>query len=233
MLKENHTAYCQTHIHRMGARKTFKTNIILVYCIAVSYGKLGVFWGRICYWVCAAKKFQRVPWNLPLILLNRSEIIREVLGTCVGNDTMLRQSDQLLLAPENHHFEGSMHLKAERRYCVEIWSGVGHFFRFQKRCQSKNRDIIPSFCLEVHATFKVMVLRRQDELVGPPRHSIIRNACSHDSPASFRAFEQLWRRFIPLSPKIYPCCDSVENPASEYDELTIWTLCSHCRRQPC
>ena len=38
MLKENHPAYCQTHIHRMGARKTRKFNIILVYCIAVSYG---------------------------------------------------------------------------------------------------------------------------------------------------------------------------------------------------
>ena len=37
MLKENHTVYCQTHTPRIGARKTRKFNIILVYCIAVSH----------------------------------------------------------------------------------------------------------------------------------------------------------------------------------------------------
>ena len=37
MLKKNHTACRQTHTPRVGARKTRKFNIILVYCIAVSY----------------------------------------------------------------------------------------------------------------------------------------------------------------------------------------------------
>ena len=44
---------------------------------------------------------------------------------------------------------------------------------------------------KMHAAFKVMILRRQEELVGPPRHSTIRIACSHDLPVIFITIEQL------------------------------------------
>ena len=44
---------------------------------------------------------------------------------------------------------------------------------------------------KMHAAFKVMVLRRQEELVGPPRHSIIAITCPHDSPVIFITIEQL------------------------------------------
>ena len=54
-------------------------------------------------------------WSVlvPLELLKRSEILREVVGHDNWKDTMLRRSDQLLLTPEHGHFEGSMHLKAK------------------------------------------------------------------------------------------------------------------------
>ena len=45
--------------------------------------------------------------------------------------------------------------------------------------------------LQMAATFKVIVLRRQEELVGPPRHSIIGFTFSHDFPAKIIAIEQL------------------------------------------
>ena len=45
--------------------------------------------------------------------------------------------------------------------------------------------------LEMPANFKVMVLRRQKELVGPPQHGTIRNICFYDSPVIFRVFEQV------------------------------------------
>ena len=53
------------------------------------------------------------PQLLPLELLKRSGIIREVIKTYYANDTMLRWSVQLRLAVENHHFEGSTHLKSK------------------------------------------------------------------------------------------------------------------------
>ena len=40
----------------------------------------------------------------------RSEIIGRVVGHANANDTMLRRSVQLLLTPENEHFQGSLHL---------------------------------------------------------------------------------------------------------------------------
>ena len=40
-----------------------------------------------------------------------SETDRGVVGWYGANDTMLRRSAQLFLAPENDHFEGSMLLK--------------------------------------------------------------------------------------------------------------------------
>ena len=45
--------------------------------------------------------------------LNRSETIRGVVGHDNSNDAMLRRSAQLLLTPENEHFEGSMHLEVK------------------------------------------------------------------------------------------------------------------------
>ena len=135
--------------------------------------------------VTTTPNFYVVPLTLHLELLNRSRIIRGVLGTYNANDTMLRRSAQLLLAAENHHFEGkalqSGREHSERRCILEHHRTIG-----SKKQGSNNR-----IRLQVHATFKVIVLRRQEELVGPPQHSIIRNTCSHDSPAIFRAIEQL------------------------------------------
>ena len=48
---------------------------------------------------------------MPRGLLKHSEFIRRVMGICNAKDTMLKRSDRLLLTPENHHFEGSIHLK--------------------------------------------------------------------------------------------------------------------------
>ena len=59
----------------------------------------------------------------PLELLNRSENRWGVVGTCIANDTMLRRPDQLLLTPENHHFEGSMHLKTKEVLCRDFVGG--------------------------------------------------------------------------------------------------------------
>ena len=73
----------------------------------------------------------------------------------------------------------------------------------------------------MHATFKVMVLQRQQELVGPPHYSIIRNTCSHDSLVIFVAFEQHQRRFSCTYLKNNGCGLTVESRASEYGELTI------------
>ena len=41
------------------------------------------------------------------------------------------------------------------------------------------------------ATFKAVVLRRREELVGPSQHSIIRITWYHGLPDEFRAFLQL------------------------------------------
>ena len=63
--------------------------------------------------VTTTSNFYVVPLTLHLELLNRSRIIRGVLGTYNANDTILRRSAQLLLTAENHHFEASMHLKSQ------------------------------------------------------------------------------------------------------------------------
>ena len=84
-------------------------------------------------------------------------------------------------------------LKTKRRYYADIlWGGVTFLpcGNFLLPSLVQNLSIIPSFCLEMHAVFKVMLLGRQEELVGPPQHSTIRIVCSSDSPVSFRAFEQ-------------------------------------------
>ena len=54
--------------------------------------------------------------------LRPSEIDREVIKTYCGNGTLLRRSLQLLLGPESHHLEGSVHLEvtdAESRTRLE------------------------------------------------------------------------------------------------------------------
>ena len=43
----------------------------------------------------------------------------------------------------------------------------------------------------MRATFKVMVLRRQEELVGPLQHGTIRIVCFPDFPDDSGAVEQL------------------------------------------
>ena len=127
------------------------------------------------------RKFQVVPGNLPLDMRKCSENDRYVVGTCDDNDTMLRRPDQLLLTAENDHFEGSSHLKVEDR--TNLRMGEGGVI-FQSRLCTFLR-------LQMGDTFKVMVLRRQEELVGPPRHSIIGITCPHDFSAIFGAIEQL------------------------------------------
>jgi len=113
-------------------------------------------------------------------LLTASENRREVVGTYDANGGMLRRSDQLLLTPENDHFEGSMHLKAKEGTNTRLGDGGGSFFR--EACYSLR--------LEKHATFKVIVLRCQEELVAPSQHGTIRIICPHDSAAIFIMFEQ-------------------------------------------
>ena len=53
------------------------------------------------------------------------------MGTCDDNDTMLQRSDQLLLTPENDHFEGSMLLKAKEGTNTRLGEG-GVIFWGQK-----------------------------------------------------------------------------------------------------
>ena len=66
----------------------------------------------------------------------------------------------------------------------------------------------------------VIVLRRleaEEELFGPPQHSIIRIICSHDSPDEFRAFEQLHRRFVWPYTILYGCHLNNGNPCTRID----------------
>ena len=60
--------------------------------------------------------FWILPQLLPLELLNRYKNGWEVMGACNANGTMSQRSDQLLLTPENDHFEGSMLSEGEGRY---------------------------------------------------------------------------------------------------------------------
>ena len=111
------------------------------------------------------------------------------MGPYNANGAMLRWSDQLLLTAENHHFEVSMHLKVNEQ--MRDWmrdGGIGevvHFF------EHGGGGVLSFIHLQVHDTFKLMPLRRQEELVGPPQHATIRVLSSHDSSGISRAFEQL------------------------------------------
>ena len=125
------------------------------------------------------------PYILPLELLNRSEIIRRVVGHDNANDTMLRRSAQLLLTPENDHFEGSMHLAS---------TGAQGRRTTNLKKDSPNSSFPPSlssFRGQMHATFKVIVLGRQEEVCGPSQYTIIRIIMPHDSLPIFRAIQQL------------------------------------------
>ena len=102
-----------------------------------------------------------------------------------GNDTILRRSAQLLLAPENDHFEVCMLLKAKEGTNARL-DGVG-----QGIGEGVSLYLPSPLCLEKHDTFKVIVLRRQEELCGPSQHSIIRTILSHNSPMIFRRFREL------------------------------------------
>ncbi len=59
-----------------------------------------------------AHEMTLAPYILHFDLINRSQIIRRVVGHSNCNDTMLRRSEQLILTSQNEHFEGSMHPKA-------------------------------------------------------------------------------------------------------------------------
>ena len=63
------------------------------------------------------------------------------MGQCVWKGAMLRWSDQLLLVAENHHFEGSTHL---RRYkCIILYRGGGIVIRIVRvpTCSNKSNCI--------------------------------------------------------------------------------------------
>ena len=81
---------------------------------------------------------------------------------------MLRRSAQLLLIAENDHFEGSMHLASVRlkEGQTGVLGGGGGLFPFCP-CLSFGR-------VQMHANFKVIVLRRQEELGGPSQNWTIR-----------------------------------------------------------
>ena len=94
-----------------------------------------------------------------------------VVGSTTANGTMLRRSDQLLLATENHHFEGSTHLKAKKNH----HSDLNDFFPGRPLRYLSHQSRLSTFLrLRMCAAFKVMVLRRQEDLVGPPQHGTIR-----------------------------------------------------------
>ena len=57
------------------------------------------------------------------MLLKHSENDRQVIGTCDEKDTMLRRSDQLFLAAENDHLEGSMQTEEMLDIMVFRWRG--------------------------------------------------------------------------------------------------------------
>ena len=84
-----------------GAQKKKRT-FLWSDMVSSAYSEAGMLTG-----VTPAMQNQIGPCKTPLELLNRYKNRREVVGTCDANDTMSRWSDQLLLTPENHRFEGS------------------------------------------------------------------------------------------------------------------------------
>ena len=63
--------------------------------------------------------------SLALIFNRTSENVREVVGWYGANDTMLRRSAQLLLTPENDHFEGSMQLEEIPSVIIQCYHSMG------------------------------------------------------------------------------------------------------------
>ena len=86
------------------------------------------------------------------------------MAACNAKDTMLQLAEQLLLTVENHHFEDSMHRKAK----VETRSGPKYV-----PLPTAALTWSQFFVLGLHAALELMVLHRQEELVGPPQHGII------------------------------------------------------------
>ena len=86
------------------------------------------------------------------------------MGVYNSNGAMLRWSDQLILAAESHHFEGSTHLKSKEGTNARLveCGGIFVYLVFAHSSLSSFRFL--------DATFNMMVLRRQDELVGPLQH---------------------------------------------------------------
>ena len=108
------------------------------------------------------------------MLFIRTENRMQLVGTCITNGTMLQWPDQLLLAAENGHFEG------RTNQCGT-----------SERGSKTEYTLPPAFLrIQMHATFNVTVLRRQEELVGPSQHGTIRNTCSHELPAILGANKQ-------------------------------------------
>ena len=75
--------------------------------MGIRYDPLDVFWPKILDWRNDRLPKLQLGTKSGLDFLNRFGCVRRVVGACNANDTMLRRSDQLLLAAENHHFEGN------------------------------------------------------------------------------------------------------------------------------
>ena len=123
-----------------------------------------------------------------LELLNRSENRRGVVGHENSKGDMLQRHAQLLLFAENHHFEG------QAKFSEPIFQISRHLFKFRRTSDFLIRSSmsISDFRLaEFRLGFKVIVLGDQEGLCVSLHHVTFRIIMSHDSPAIFRAIEQL------------------------------------------
>ena len=78
-------------------------------------------------------------------------------------------------------------MQTESMMHIMVSDGGGITFLVTFLMVSENLFLL---CLEKLDTFEMIVLRRQEELVGPSQHNTIRNTCSQDSPAIFMTKEQ-------------------------------------------
>ena len=92
------------------------------------------------------------------------------MGLCYGNGTMLRRSAQLLLVAENDNFEGS--IDPNEAQGAEGGPGWRNCRSSKNQC-TFSPQAESNVLLEIDATFKVIVLRDQEELSGPSQHCTI------------------------------------------------------------
>ena len=88
--------------------------------------------------VSAGEKFCVGARKLPLKLLNRYNIIRGVVWHNNCNDTMLWRSAQLLLTPENEHFEGRAKIRQQKIWVILRSSTKRTYSKFLTCCNASN-----------------------------------------------------------------------------------------------